>query len=90
MKEILLKLIDKYAKLEIERCEEEISLAEEGIEETQKELTLSPNNEELLETLNFYEEEIKYQSERKKLFTKEEKTNAKLWFFRGLPVQCKS
>ena len=78
MKEILLKLIDKYAKLEIERCEEEISLAEEGIEETQKELTLSPNNEELLETLNFYEEEIKYQSERKKLFNKEEKTNAKL------------
>ena len=78
MKEILLNVIDKYAKLEIERCEEEISLAEEGIEETQKELTLSPNNEELLETLNFYEEEIKYQSERKKLFNKEEKTNAKL------------
>ena len=78
MKEILLKLNDKYTKLEIERCEEEISLAEEGIEETQKELTLSPNNEELLETLNFYEEEIKYQSERKKLFNKEEKTNAKL------------
>ena len=57
----------KNIKIEIDKCEEEILLAEEGIKETKKFLTLSPDDdedEELLKTLHFYKEELQYQSDR--------------------------
>ena len=54
-------------ELEIDRCEEQIFLAEEGIKETQKFLILSPDDEEdeeLLKTLHLYKKELQYQSDR--------------------------
>ena len=54
-------------ELEIDRCEEQIFLAEEGIKETNKFLTLSPDDEEdeeLLKTLHLYKKELEYQSDR--------------------------
>ena len=54
-------------ELEIDRCEEQIFLAEEGIKETQKFLILSPDDEEdeeLLKTLHLYKKELEYQSDR--------------------------
>ena len=54
-------------ELEIDRCEEQIFLAEEGIKETQKFLILSPDDEEdeeLLKTLHLYKKELQNQSDR--------------------------
>ena len=54
-------------ELEIDRCEEQIFLAEQGIKETQKFLILSPDDEEdeeLLKTLHLYKKELEYQSDR--------------------------
>ena len=51
-------------QIEIEDCEEEITLAEVGIKETKGDLKYSPNDEELKETLSYYEEELSYQEGR--------------------------
>ena len=54
-------------ELEIDKCEEGIFLAEEGIKETNKFLTLSPDDEEdeeLIKTLHLYKKELEYQSNR--------------------------
>ncbi len=49
---------------QIEDCQEEITLAEIGIKETKRDLISSPNDEELKETLSYYEEELSYQEAR--------------------------
>ena len=57
----------KNIQIEIGKCQEEIFLAEEGIKETNKFLTLSPDDEEdeeLLKTLHLYKKELQYQSDR--------------------------
>ncbi len=57
----------KNIQIEIGKCQEEIFLAEEGIKETNKFLTLSPDDEEdeeLLKTLHLYKKELEYQSDR--------------------------
>ena len=57
----------KNIQLEIDKCQEEIFLAEEGIKETQKYLTISPDDEEdeeLIKTLHLYKRELQYQSNK--------------------------
>ena len=54
-------------QLEIDKCQEEIFLAEEGIKETQKYLIISPDDEEdeeLIKTLHLYKRELQYQSNK--------------------------
>ncbi len=58
-------------QIEIEDCGEEIMLAEEGIKDTKTDLNSSPNNEQLKETLSYYEEELSYQEGRYEELTKE-------------------
>ena len=58
-------------KQKIEDCEEEITLAEVGIKDTKRDLISSPNDEELKETLSYYEEELSYQEGRYEELTKE-------------------
>ena len=51
----------KNIQIEIGKCQEEIFLAEEGIKETNKFLTLSPDDEEdeeLLKTLHLYKKNL--------------------------------
>ncbi len=49
---------------QIEDCEEEIMLAEEGMKETREMLYSFPNDSELKDNLSYYQEEHQYQLAR--------------------------
>mgnify|MGYP001182978167 CR=1 FL=1 len=69
-------LTDAYKVIssEIEDCEQEIMLAEEGMKEAREMLYSFPHDSELKDNLSFYKEEHQYQSKRyEELISKKEK-----------------